>query len=211
MTIETNSGTDCTRAWEIMPWVLQAAAPREQGDWLMHHLAQCEPCSTEFAQQSRLRSALSLPPDVPVDVDDGWKHLLERLDAPEPNTTPARLWPSGNRLTKALAVAVLVQAIGIGALGVRVWSDAAPRYRTLSQPALLEPVGALRVVPAAGMKLADWNQLLHDLGLRVIDGPNDVGAYALVPIRSAASSASALRRLRADRDIRLAEPVDNTP
>jgi hypothetical protein len=110
-----------------------------------------------------------------------------------------------------LAAAVVLQAIGIGALGVRLWSDQAPHYRTLSRPALLEPAGALRVVPAAGMKLADWNKLLHDLGLRVIDGPNDAGAYAVVPAGSASSSASTLRRLRADSDIRLAEPVDDTP
>jgi hypothetical protein len=211
MTIQTNAGKDCARAWEIMPWVLQATAAPEQHEWLMHHLAQCEACSGEFAQQSRLRCALSLPTDIPVDKDRGLKHLLERLDAPEADTAPVRLWSSGSRLTRALAAAVLLQAIGIGALGVRLWSDQAPHYRTLSQPALVEPAGALRVVPAAGMKLADWNKLLHDLGLRVIDGPNDAGAYAVVPVGSAASSASALRRLRADRDIRLAEPVDNTP
>jgi hypothetical protein len=151
-----------------------------------------------------------LPTDVPVDAERGLKHLLQRLDAPEPETTPVRFWSSG-RWTRLLAVAVVVQAIGIGALGVRLWSDQTPHYRTLSQPALLEPAGALRVVPATGMKLADWNQLLHELDLRVIDGPNDAGAYAVVPAGSTLSSAALLRRLRADRDIRLAEPVDNTP
>jgi len=211
MTIQTNTGKDCARAWEIMPWVLQTTAAPEQREWLMHHLAQCEACSGEFAQQSRLRCALSLPTDIPVDAERGLKRLLERLDAPEPYATPVRRWSSGNRLTRALAAAVVLQAIGIGALGVRLWSDQAPHYRTLSRPALLEPAGALRVVPAAGMKLADWNKLLHDLGLRVIDGPNDAGAYAVVPAGSASSSASTLRRLRADSDIRLAEPVDDTP
>ncbi|HXE66966.1 MAG TPA: zf-HC2 domain-containing protein [Rhodanobacteraceae bacterium] len=210
MTIETNSGKDCARAWEIMPWALQATAAPGQREWLMHHLAQCEACSAEFAQQSRLRCALSLPADVPVDAERGLKRLLERIDAPEAETTPARRWSSG-RLTRALAAAVVLQAIGIGALGVRLWSDQAPQYRTLSRPALLEPAGALRVVPATGMTLADWNKLLHDLDLRVIDGPNDAGAYAVVPAESASSSASALRKLRADRDIRLAEPVDDTP
>jgi len=211
MTIPMNSGKDCARAWEIMPWALQATAAPGQREWLMHHLAQCEACSAEFAQQSRLRCALSLPTNVPVDAEHGLKRLLERIDTPEPDATPVRRWSSGNRLTRALAAAVVLQAIGIGALGVRLWSDQAPHYRTLSRPALLEPAGALRVVPAAGMKLADWSKLLHDLGLRVIDGPNDAGAYAVVPAGSASSSASTLRRLRADSDIRLAEPVDDTP
>jgi hypothetical protein len=210
MTNETNSGKDCTRAWEIMPWALQATAPHEQREWLMHHLAQCEPCSTEFARQSRLRSALALPVDIPIDVDTGLEHLLERLDAPEPATLPARLH-SGGRLAKALAVAVLVQAIGIGALGARLWSDQAPQYRTLSQPVQLEPAGAIRVAPAPSMTLAHWNKLLHDFDLRVVDGPNAVGAYTVVAKRSSASSARLVEELRASRNVRLAEPVDDTP
>ena len=210
MTFEKNSGKDCTRAWEIMPWVLQATAPQEQGEWLMHHLAQCEACSTEFAQQSRLRSALALPADVPVDVDTGLKHLLERIDAPEPARLPARLRPA-SRWTRALAVAVLVQAIGIGVLGARLWSDAEPQYRTLSQSAVVEPAGAIRVAPVPSMTLANWNQLLHDFDLRVVDGPNAVGAFTVVPKGSPARSTHLLQELRASRSIQLAEPVDDTP
>jgi len=209
MTSEKNSGTDCTRAWEIMPWVLQATAPQEQGEWLMHHLAQCEACSTEFAQQSRLRSALALPADVVVDVDAGFRHLLERIDAPEPATLPA-LRPV-SRWTRILAVAVLVQAIGIGALGARLWSDEAPQYRTLSQPALVEPAGAIRVAPVPSMTLANWNQLLHDFDLRVVDGPNAAGAFTVVPKGSPARSTHLLQELRASHSILLAEPVDDTP
>jgi hypothetical protein len=211
MTNETNADKDCTRAWEIMPWVLQATAPREQGEWLMHHLAQCESCSAEFAQQNRLRSALALPADVAVDVNAGLKHLFERLDAPEPESLPGRLH-SGSRLTKALAVAVLVQAIGIGALGARLWSEQAPQqYRTFSQPALLQPAGAIRVAPEASMTLAHWDKLLHDFDLRVVDGPNEVGAYTVVAKRSPATSARLLPELRASRGVRLAEPVGDTP
>lgn len=210
MTIETNSGKDCTRAWEIMPWVLQATAPREQGEWLMHHLAQCEACSAEFAQQSRLRSALSLPADVSLDVDAGFRRLLERIDAPGPAAVPARL-RAGSRWTRALAVAVLVQAIGISVLGARLWSETTPPYRTLSQPAATAPAGALRVAPAPSMTLANWDRLLHDFDLRVVDGPNAVGAYTVVPKGSPAASAHLLQELRASRSIRLAEPVDDTP
>lgn len=210
MTTEMNSGKDCAHAWEIMPWVLQATAPHEQGEWLMHHLAQCESCSAEFAQQSRLRSALSLASDVPVDADTGLKRLMERLDTPEPKALPAGAWPR-NRLAGALAVAVLVEAIGIGVLGARLWSDQAAQYGTLSQPALYEPAGAIRVVPATSMALSEWNRLLHDLDLRVVDGPNAVGAYTVVPEGSPARSAQLIPELRASHGIRLAEPIDDRP
>ena len=207
MSCQKDSGQDCARAWELMPWVLQATAPQEQGAWLMQHLARCESCSAEYARQSRLRCALSLPADVPVDAEAGLKRLLERIDAPEREAPPSRRW-SDNCLAMVLTAAVLAQAIGIGVLGVRSWTNQAPPYRTLSRPAALEPAGAMRVVPAPSMSLSDWDRLLNDFGLRVVDGPNAVGAYTVVPKGSPAESARLLKELRASRSIRLAEPVE---
>lgn len=211
MTFPMDSGKDCVHAWEMMPWVLQGSATEEQGAWLESHLAQCEPCRAEFAQQSRLRLALSLPPDVPVNADVGLGRLLARLDtadAPEvhPRSRPAS-W-----LSRALVAAVLVQALGIGVLGVKLWSVGGnPAYRTLSQETLPAAPGAIRVVPDAGMTLADWNALLHALRLQVVSGPNDVGAYTVAPVSSTSTAQHALQQLRTTRGILLAEPVAVTP
>ncbi|HEX8776474.1 MAG TPA: zf-HC2 domain-containing protein, partial [Rhodanobacter sp.] len=176
------SSQDCPRAWEMMPWVLQDSATREQGEWLTQHLARCEACRAEFAQQKRLQQAMSLPADVEVDMEAGLQHLLGRLDAPAMETPqPTR---RGSWLTRALAAAVLIQAIGIGALGLKIGSagDGAA-YHTLSQePSAPTAAGAIRVVPDAGMTLADWNALLHSLQLQVVGGPNDVGAYTVAPV-----------------------------
>lgn len=202
------SGKECSQAWELMPWVLQDSATEEQSERLLGHLARCESCSAEFAQQSRLRLAMSLPADVHVDAEAGLQHLLDRLDAPEPRMSAhAR---SGNWLTWALAAAVLVQAIGIGALGTRLSTlGASATYRTLSDPVPAAAPGAIRVVPDAHMSLADWDALLHTLHLKVVGGPNEVGAYTVAPDGDAASAQSqrALQQLRATRGIRLAEPV----
>lgn len=216
MMFQTNSGRDCARAWEAMPWVLQGSAPQEQGESLMSHLVHCEACRTEFARQSRLQLALSLPSDIPLDANVGLKHLLGRLDAPAPLEAPARSRTAG-WLTRALVAAVLVQAIGLGALGMRLWSeDASPRYRTLSEsPVPGTPgsiaAGSIHVVPDAGMKLADWDALLHALGLQVVAGPNEVGAYTVVPRGPNSTRLHVLQQLRATRGIRLAEPVTTTP
>jgi hypothetical protein len=68
------------------------------------------------------------------------------------------------------------------------------------------------VVPDASMTLADWNALLHSLNLQVVGGPNDVGAYTVVPSGTPAPSAApTLQKLRATRGIRLAEPVASVP
>jgi hypothetical protein len=199
----------CARAWEAMPWVLQGSAAQEQSDWLMHHLAQCDACRVEFEQQSRLRLALSLPAEVELDPNAGLERLMARLDQPDVED-PAQPERASAWLSRALVAAVLVQAIGIGILGAKLWSEhPAPVYRTLSQDVVPVARGGIHVVPDASMKLADWDALLRTLELQVIGGPNDVGAYTVVA--TGESAQETLKRLRATHGIRLAEPVDARP
>lgn len=210
MTFLMNSGRDCVRAWEAMPWVLQDSATQKQRDWLQSHLAQCESCRAEFAQQNRLRRAVALPSDVVVDANVGLKRLLSRLDAPGQQDA-AHAMRSGNQLSRILIAVVLIQALGIGALSMQWWSTSrSPSYQTLAQAPSPPAAGAIRVVPDAAMTLADWNALLHTLRLQVVSGPNAVGAYAVAPADST-STAQVLQQLRATRGIRLAEPVASTP
>ncbi|HZX69454.1 MAG TPA: zf-HC2 domain-containing protein [Rhodanobacter sp.] len=211
MTSPLDSGRDCVRAWDLMPWVLQDNAPQEQAAWLQDHLAHCASCGAEFAQQSRLRQAVSLPSDIPLDANIGLGRLLARLDTPD-----ARDWRlrarSGNWLTRALVAAVLIQALAIGALGAKLWSSGGvPLYRTLSQQPAPAAAGTIRVVPDAAMTLAHWNTLLHTLQLQVVGGPNEVGAYTVAPTSPASTTQQAVQQLRATRGIRLAEPVYSAP
>lgn len=205
-------GRECARAWEAMPWVLQDSAPQEQTEWLMGHLAGCDGCRAEFEQQKRLRLAMSLPAETEVDAELGLRRLLARIDAPVPEVAPARA-ANGSWLVRALVAAVFVQAVGLGMLGYRFQSqDAHPAaYRTLSNDAPTSPAGAIHVVPDTGMTLSQWNTLLRSMQLQVIGGPNDVGAYTVVPAAGASASAEALKRLRATHGVRLAEPVTSTP
>lgn len=212
MRMPTDTGRECGRAWEAMPWVLQDSAPQEQTEWLMSHLANCDGCRAEFEQQKRLRLAMSLPADVSIDPELGLRRLLARIDAPALITAPVRA-TGGSWLTRALVAAVLIQAVGLGMLGARFWAEGTPQpvYRTLSQDAAPMPAGAIHVVPDSGMKLADWNTLLRSMQLQVIGGPNDVGAYTVMPAGGAAASAQAVQHLRATHGIRLAEPVNANP
>jgi len=210
MKLTKNTDRDCARAWEAMPWVLQDSAPPEQGAWLNQHLAGCEACREEFAQQSRLRLALSLPTDIPLDADAGLKRLMGRIDAEQAEQAQPHA-RTGTWFTRALVAAVLVQALGIGVLGVKLWSeDAVQSYRTLSQPTVASMPGAIHVVPDATMKLADWNTLLHSLQLQVVGGPNDVGAYTVVPAHATGGN-DVLQQLRTAHGIRLAEPATAGP
>ena len=214
MTFSINASRDCARAWEAMPWVLQGHATPEQAQWLDAHLAQCEACRVEYAQQIRLRDALSLPADVAVDANAGLKHLLDRLDAHDAEAAqPAKARTHNSWLLRGLAAAVVLQALGIGMLGLKLYREqGAADYRTYSsQDAAPAPAGAIRVVPDAAMKVADWNTLVHALHLQVVGGPNEVGAYTVVWSGPATTQAEVVRQLRAARGIRMAEPVAAVP
>lgn len=201
----------CAHAWELMPWVLTGDATGTQREWLDRHLEQCAACRREYEQQNRLRLALRLPAEVEPDVNLGLERLMARLDQPELSGVDLSARP-GRWVVRALVAAVLVQALGIGVLGARLWSEPPPTsYRTLSQPSAPVAQGAIHVVPDAGMTVADWDALLHRLGLKVIAGPNDAGAYTVVLADSGASVHDAVRRLRAERGVRLAEPASGQP
>lgn len=207
MTLPTNSGPSCLHAWESMPWVLQNSAPREQAEWLQDHVAHCESCRAEFAQQRRLHSALSLPSKVKVDANAGFERLLARIDVSEADASSPPVGSMGWPM-RALIAAVLVQAIGIGMLGAKLWNagnDAA--YHTLSRESAPVVAGMIRLLPDASMTMAEWNALLHVQHLKIIDGPNDLGAYAVVPTAAAFASPNTLEQLRATQRIRLAEPI----
>ncbi|UXA69421.1 zf-HC2 domain-containing protein [Xanthomonas prunicola] len=209
-------GKECSHAWELMPAVLLDSATEEENTWLIAHVAKCASCSAEFAQQNRLRQALALPSAVKLDPNAGLQRLLGRLDAPEQHTEPTRVPTarrSGSWTVRALAAAALVQAIGLGVMGVKLASPAPSHdYRTLSSAtALPVPQGAIRVVPDAKMTLADWDQLLHAQQLQVVGGPNDMGAYTVVPAApqppAQPQPQQTVQQLRATPGIRLAEIV----
>lgn len=207
MTTPTSRAGDCSRAWEGMPWVLQGTASQEQQRWLQEHLEQCPSCQAEFVQQQAIRRAMQLPADVGIDPERGLHRLLARIDTPAAAMPRAqqrqRLW-----LIYGLAAAVVAQAIGIGAMSVRLWRmDVAPSYRTLSDAAPAAPAGALHVVPETTMTLAEWDALLQSLQLQVIGGPNRVGAYTVHTTAAGPAAADVLDRLRAAKGIRFAEPV----
>jgi len=212
MTTPTSRAGDCSRAWEEMPWVLQGTASQEHQRWLQEHLEQCSSCQAEFVQQQALRRAMQLPADVGIDPERGLQRLLARIDRPAAAMPRAqqrqRLW-----LVYGLAAAVVAQAIGIGAMSVRLWRmDVSPSYRTLSDAAPAAPAApvagaALHIVPETTMTLAEWDALLQSLQLQVIGGPNRVGAYTVRTTSSAPAAAEVLDRLRAAKGIRFAEPV----
>src|SRR3546814_12624908 len=78
-----DQGKDCVLAWEAMPHALQGNLTRPQADWLDRHLARCDPCRGQFAQEQRLQRAWMLPASAPVDAEAGLQRLFARIDQPD--------------------------------------------------------------------------------------------------------------------------------
>lgn len=224
------------RAWALIPWLVNGSADAAERAAVEQHVAQCPECRAELAAQQRLRQGLQahLPaPAAELDAERGLQRLLARLDqlpveqevppaaafAPTVPVTSAAVTtaapaPRRARLPMALAAAVVVQAVGLALLSLQLLrSDDAP-YRTLSQPAAAAPAEArYRVVPDPAWPMQQWQALLDETQLRVVDGPNAVGAYALAPrsAQAAAPAADVLAHLRAAPGVRLAEALGPAP
>lgn len=225
------------RTWALIPWLVNGRADDAQRAAAEHHLSGCADCRAELQAQQRLRRGLqdALPAAAAeVDAERGLQRLLGRLDQlPQaqdlPDVAPALAAATGAapaspavapapagrraRLPMALAAAVVVQAVGLALLSLQLLRGDDVAYRTLSQPAAAAPAEArYRVVPDPAWPLQQWHALLDETQLRVVDGPNAVGAYALAPRDGAAApGAQVLARLRAEPGMRLAEALGGAP
>ena len=219
------------------------AAERAAAERHLHGCAECR-TELAAQQRLRQGVQDHLPaPAAGLDAERGLQRLLGRLDqlpleqdgadaAPSMAAARPRLADAGaaglpgqaaaaaprrtGRLHTALAAAVVAQAVGLALLSLQLMrSDDAP-YRTLSQPPASAPaLAAYRVLPDPALPMQQWQALLEATQLRVVDGPNAAGAYALAPRASASgaapASAAVLARLRTAPGVRLAEALGPAP
>lgn len=209
------------RAWDAIPWVVAGAASADEQHLVQDHLPHCDECRAELALQQRVRDGLaaSLPRAEP-DVEPAWQRMQALLD--QTDATPAApVVPGGSarpdgdagRWTRWLVAAVLVQAVGLGALGL-AWVDrgrgdaTAGDYRTLSQAGHARQATALRLVPAPAMDFGALRGLLESTGLVVVEFSPDGRSLGLAAADgNPRTAALALPVLRATPGVLMAELI----
>jgi hypothetical protein len=216
------------QAWDLIPWIVNGSAPETERLAVQAHLDACADCRQELEFQRQLQAAMAVQSTAELDMRDSWQRLRSRLDAAAQPEAAVR---SGHRRARGigktwtpwLVAAMVVQAIGLGALGTAWWSRpmppaatpaaAASPYRTLSAAEAAIPAATVRVVFAPDVTVAQVQSMLSAARLQVRAGPSEVGVWTLGPAGDSnrAATQAALRALRAQSEVRFAEAVAGAP
>ncbi|MGI8839247.1 MAG: anti-sigma factor family protein [Caulobacteraceae bacterium] len=204
-------GDEHLEASSLLPWYVTGRLGADERARVEGHLNECAACQAELKSERALRAQIA---GLDLGVEGDWAKLRARLERDRRGGGRARLgatargwsWGArwrGGRLAWALAPALAVVLLAAGALFVSV------------KPARYHTLGAGPAAPAANVVVmfnpraseADLRRVLEASGARLVDGPTGADAWLVhVP---AAARAAALRRLRAQPQIVLAEPVDS--
>lgn len=203
-------------AWDLIPWVVNGSASEDERRIVEAHRAVCADCQAEFEFQQQLAAGMAVPAagDGRADVDGALQRFWARADAADDEAAAAAPPPArrtgGAGWQRMLIAAVVVQSIGLAAaLGVMWERSRSADYQVLSTP---EHPGAaaasIRLVPAPGLQMGELRALLARTDLQVVQTSADAGHLGLAPAPGARFDAQeALRRLRAEPGVLLAEPI----
>ena len=196
----------------LLPWYVNGTLEGEELEGVRRHLGECELCRQEADWLRELHTACVAAESVPG-ASDAFRGLRRRLEAPPPDkhsSDSPRLASRSSWTRWALAASVAIAVV----LGASVLRDtSAPAlYRTLgASSGSAQTSGSMIVVFDPATTEAELRRILRSADARVVDGPTQASAYVLdVP---AGKQRDALRELRAQRAVVLAEPLlpENAP
>ncbi|MEP6632789.1 MAG: zf-HC2 domain-containing protein [Luteimonas sp.] len=188
-------------AERLLPWLVNGTLESEESAWLQRHIDECALCQRELVELRALQSAYAQDAQAASsDPEQAWKRLRERLrnsGNTEALRSRRRWWRSAaddwRQTTPWLRYALTAQAAAL-ALGLALWAprERPAEYRTLGASTAAR--GALVIVFDPRTTEAQVARLLRASEARIVDGPNDAGAYVLaVPSERLATVRDALR------------------
>jgi hypothetical protein len=174
------------QAQRLLPWLVNGRIDGDERAWVEQHVRECRECERELLALRELQLAvqadLSDDASLSSKVDDGWLRLRNRL-----RTMPARAEPFWQTLHRQwqqaprwLAATAAIQAVALLMLGFALWRPPTTpaSYRTLATTPSAN-AGNLVIVFDPRIEEARLTELLRASQARIVDGPNDAGAYVL--------------------------------
>lgn len=198
-----------TRAFELLPWLVNGSLPAEERDLVEQHVRSCLSCHRELKEQQRLRAALRSQPAVHISAQSGFEKLTRTLGG-----TPALPIARRARPLAAFARFAVVGAAGVALLGMLLWlvpqprdDRYAPTFETLATQPAGETPTAIDVIFARSITAAEMQRLLAEIAGSIVAGPSNVGRYTVrldAATARAADIDALLTRLQKDPRVRFA-------
>ena len=196
------------QAEELLPWYATGQLDEADRSIVETHLAACARCQRQLAGERRMVDRFqSFSPEV----DSGWARMRQRIEAPQ---RPRQSWIGQAasdfwQLLKRPAIAALATAqVGLLAIAAAIAPSlgSAPAYVALGDPAQPSPSANVIILFRPEATEVGMRTALRQSGASLVGGPTDADAYLLsVPARQ---RSTALEKLRADREVIMAEPID---
>lgn len=199
-------------AEELLPWYATGQLEGVELATVEHHLSSCAHCRRQLAFERRMIDEFA---ELTPEIDNGWARLKQRLEPQRPQPGPslwgkaandaAALWHSLSRpAVAAIAFAQLAFVVIAGAL---LLSLSQPAYRALGSAP--PPASANVIAMFSGdTTQSQLTDLLRKNGATLVGGPTSADAYLLqVPSQS---RTAVIERLRSDRHVVMAEPIDKS-
>ncbi len=211
-----------SEAWAMLPWLANGRIAPEEREWVEAHLAGCAECRAELAAQRTVADEMVRTTQVAPALNDEQKafnKLWARIEVSESlaDSTavaggPAAPAPRSSRTVRWLAAAVIVQAIGLGMLGLSALrGGAGPEYVNVSKPLNPLEAPAVRLVFEPESSMETINTLLAHQGLQLVEGPGLQGNFTAIlskdAVASGASAESVAAVMKKDPNVSFAEPV----
>jgi hypothetical protein len=211
-------------AWALLPWLANGRIAPEDREWVEAHVQGCAECRAELASQRLVASHVNReepasPQPAASEEQRSFNKLWARIEASETATTPATgttgaavAAPRSSRTVRWLAAAVVVQAIGLGILGLSLNDrGSVDQFETVSrtQVRLNAPAVSIAFEPQTSMSTV--NTLLTHQGLIIVDGPGGAGNFraelSADAVASGATAESVAAVLSKDPNVTFAQPI----
>ena len=203
--LNLNEETPHDEAEELLPWYVTGQLDPRERTLVEQHLLSCARCQRQLAFERRMVDEFhALTPEI----DSGWARLRHRL---EPRVSwrdgakrqAAAFWQQLSRPPVAMLAAAQFAFVILSAGLLLALSR--PDYRALGSSTAPAAANVI-VMFRPDTTEAEWRGILRANGASLVGGPTPTDAYLLsIP---APSRLQALKKLRADGHVELAEAID---